>query len=183
MLLLRESSVCSPDACGKIYQILLLHKPRKRDAWQLPQGGVEFGETIEQAALRELQEEAGIGDVNILGRCNEVYEYDFPASYRRFRPDHVCGQRISCVVALLQGDPQIHVDNKEIDNHAWVYPEELSRYVRRRKYLSFVQRLLKEVQELAIRLAPPSGEELAHGKRRRELPKEPNDSERTSEAK
>ncbi len=37
-------------------QMLLLHKPRKRDAWQLPQGGCEEGETIEQAALRELME-------------------------------------------------------------------------------------------------------------------------------
>ena len=85
---------------GMQYEILLLHKPRKNDAWQLPQGGVEEGESVTQAAIRELQEEAGLTECRLIGVSPRVYQYDFPASFRRFRPDDVCGQRIQYVFAL-----------------------------------------------------------------------------------
>ena len=40
--------VLRPAATAKAgYELLLLHKPRKRDVWQLPQGGKEEGETAE----------------------------------------------------------------------------------------------------------------------------------------
>ena len=35
---------------GVKHELLLVHKPRKKDAWQLPQGGMEEGETPEQGA-------------------------------------------------------------------------------------------------------------------------------------
>ena len=45
ILVLKPVDVCLPGGkCETVYQILLLHKPRKKDAWQLPQGGVEGGE-------------------------------------------------------------------------------------------------------------------------------------------
>ena len=69
-------------------KILLLHKPRKKDAWQIPQGGVDEGETHEEAALRELKEESGLVG-KLVGKSETVYQYDFPDSYRRFRPDNV----------------------------------------------------------------------------------------------
>ena len=36
--------------------------------WQFPQGGVDEGENLEAAALRELQEETGVRSVELLGR-------------------------------------------------------------------------------------------------------------------
>ena len=52
-LVLRPVSVCAPDGTGSdIYEILLVHKPRKRDDWQLPQGGMEGDETPEMTARR-----------------------------------------------------------------------------------------------------------------------------------
>ncbi|MBI2117274.1 NUDIX domain-containing protein [Candidatus Peregrinibacteria bacterium] len=156
VLLLRPSAVCSSEGRGKHYEVLLLHKPRKRDAWQLPQGGVEEGEDIEKAALRELQEEAGIAQVTVVGRSREVYQYDFPASYRRFRPDHVRGQRIAYVFAVAMGDVPVTVDQQEIDGFVWVSLEQLPHYIRRRAYEDLVRRLVQEAQQYFPHVTPQS---------------------------
>lgn len=130
-----------------VYDILLLHKPRKNDSWQLPQGGCEAGETLEEAAQRELQEEAGI-DVQVLGKSEIVYQYDFPKSYRRFRPDHVKGQRIEFIYALLQPGQVVQVDDNEINDYLWILPDQLPTYIKRKAYLEIVQNLLAEGQRL-----------------------------------
>jgi len=133
---------------GEGHDILLLHKPRKKDAWQLPQGGVEGNETIEECALRELKEEAGLSDVRILGKSGHVYQYNFPASYRRFRPDNICGQRIEFVFALTSKDAVITVDAKEVDKFMWVKIHEVPQYVRRKEYLDLVKKLYQEALHL-----------------------------------
>lgn len=47
-------------------------------AWQMPQGGIDPGEDLERAALRELQEEVGTANVDILGRTRDWLYYDLP---------------------------------------------------------------------------------------------------------
>lgn len=47
---------------GVVYQdreFLLVQKPHWKDWWDFPQGGVNEGESLEQALLRELREELG----------------------------------------------------------------------------------------------------------------------------
>mgnify|MGYP001619208557 CR=1 FL=1 len=151
VVLLRLASVCTPGGCGVVYEVLLLHKPRKRDAWQLPQGGVEEGETIEQAAFRELEEETGISGAELLGESEHRYQYDFPASYRRYRPDNVCGQCIAYVFALAPERTDVRVDGKEVDSHVWVIAENLGKYIRRKKYFDIVKKLVAEASALLQR--------------------------------
>ena len=41
-------------------KILLLKKKQKRKQWVLPKGKIDTGETVEKAALSEVQEETGL---------------------------------------------------------------------------------------------------------------------------
>lgn len=55
---------------------------RRRDinepSWQFPQGGVNAGESPENAAFRELAEETGIKSVKIIDQMPKWLTYDYP---------------------------------------------------------------------------------------------------------
>ncbi len=144
-LVLRPTEVCAPGgACSTVHQILLLHKPRIHDAWQLPQGGVEAGENIEQAAAREVEEEAGIKlGPALLSSCH-TYSYDFPPEFvARHNPIND-GQKLCFVVFVAPKDAVIKVDQREVDAYAWILPEQLPQYITRKKYLDVIHEVMKE---------------------------------------
>lgn len=60
--------------------------PLGEKAWQMPQGGIDEGETPEEAAWRELEEETGITskDATLLeGRASAWLTYDWPAAWKK----------------------------------------------------------------------------------------------------
>jgi putative (di)nucleoside polyphosphate hydrolase len=46
--------------------------------WQMPQGGIDAGETPYKAALRELAEETNVRSVSMIAEAPEWYTYDLP---------------------------------------------------------------------------------------------------------
>ncbi len=72
------------NAQGKVWMGRRIGTPEKT-AWQLPQGGIDKGETPEHAAIRELTEETG-APVNLLSPLGEIEDwlyYDIPGGSRR----------------------------------------------------------------------------------------------------
>ncbi|HET9921876.1 MAG TPA: NUDIX domain-containing protein [Ktedonobacteraceae bacterium] len=53
-------------------KIALAQHPRTTKPWVLPKGHVEEGETIEQAALREIYEETGLVDVQLITHLGTI---------------------------------------------------------------------------------------------------------------
>jgi 8-oxo-dGTP diphosphatase len=91
-------------------KIAVVHRPRYDD-WSLPKGKLEPGETFEQAALREVEEECGL-------RCRLEEELEANRYEVGGRPKLVRWWRMS-VVEDLGFSP-----NDEVDELRWVTPEE-----------------------------------------------------------
>lgn len=48
------------------------------EAWQMPQGGIDEGESPRETAMRELMEEIGTNKATIIAESNDWMRYDLP---------------------------------------------------------------------------------------------------------
>jgi ADP-ribose pyrophosphatase YjhB (NUDIX family) len=72
------------DPDDRVLLVRLLAEDGERSWWTTPGGGVQPGETPEQAALREVREETGLAEV-ALGPCVWLREHVFPWLGRTWR--------------------------------------------------------------------------------------------------
>lgn len=132
-------------------EVLIVHKPRKNDAWQFPQGGVEEGEEEYAAVLREFKEEAGNEPITIIKKSEHQYKYDFPSGYERFEGQKqiYIGQEQSFWLVRFEGEKSgIVLDEDELDKYEWILPQDLDHYIVRPEYLEVCRRVLKEFKLL-----------------------------------
>lgn len=101
------------------------------DAWQMPQGGLDPGEEAEAGALRELEEETGIGPqlVHIIARASRDLVYELPPELAgRMWGGKFRGQTQAWFLARFLGrDTDINLETKdpEFNAYQWVDPAQL----------------------------------------------------------
>lgn len=120
---------------GKVFVGQRLDSAPETDAWQMPQGGIDDGEDAQDAALRELFEETGVGGhlVDIIARSRAEHFYDLPddligniwkGKYR--------GQRQHWFLMRFKGsdsDINIETDHQEFSRWQWVEPKILPQVI------------------------------------------------------
>jgi len=101
----------------------------KNDKWQMPQGGIDDGESLLDAMKRELAEETSIKSIKILKEIDEWTEYELPdyllgkiwkGKYR--------GQKQKWFISKFTGiDDEINIKTPrpEFLEWKWVSPENL----------------------------------------------------------
>lgn len=98
------------------------------DAWQMPQGGIDDGETPQQAALRELGEETGIEPdrVTVLRESTEWHAYDLPRHLvAKLWKGRYRGQKQRWFVLRFTGDDsEIRIDTEEPEFRCWAWMDE-----------------------------------------------------------
>ena len=101
-------------------------------SWQFPQGGIQHGESPEQAMYRELYEEVGLlpEHVQIIGRTRDWLRYDVPEEFLRRqhsskarRASYRGQKQIWFLLRLVGLDSDIHLrasEHPEFDGWRWV---------------------------------------------------------------
>lgn len=143
--------------CNRIGQVFWA-KRYGQHSWQFPQGGIDQGETAEQAMYRELNEEVGLNpsDVEILGVTKNWVRYKLPKRLIRQGSNPVCiGQKQKWFLLQLtckENDVDLMKSgHPEFDDWRWVsywYPV--------RNVVSFKRDVYRRVMKEFVGIAMPT---------------------------
>lgn len=109
-------------------RLLICERMKVEGAWQFPQGGIDEGESAQEALLREVEEEIGLPpDSYEVIEFRGGYRYLFPPEMRRQECKRASfdGQEQTYFLCRLRKDaPPINVGQnaREFRSHMWIEP-------------------------------------------------------------
>ena len=123
--------------------------------WQLPQGGIEIGESTRKAAKREMREEIGTDNATLLKISKKWMTYDLPkASRQSWMGNKWIGQKVRATAFLFNGpDADININTENPEFRAWRWEElealpDLIVFFKRNLYRSVVSEFIQTRNQL-----------------------------------
>lgn len=128
--------------------------------WQMPQGGIDDREDPREAAFRELKEEIGTDNAEVIEESHDWFYYDFPKEIReRTRDGRWIGQRQKWFVMRFKGEDSeidLRTSHPEFAYWKWVAVQELPSLV-----VSFKRQVYLDVLSEFVTLACGPEERIA----------------------
>lgn len=118
--------------------------------WKFPQGGMNEGESEEEAVARELAEELGTGSFKVIAKSNCTNKYDWPLDSIEKAGFRWRGQfQRFFLVEFLGEEDEIEFDKNEIQNFKWVKKEEIFGHIEHdhqlfKNYRKAIEKVLAE---------------------------------------
>jgi putative (di)nucleoside polyphosphate hydrolase len=105
--------------------------------WQMPQGGIDKGESPLDAARRELHEETNVRSVSLLAESSDWYNYDLPpGATQRWKGKYIGQTQKWFAFRFTGGDSEIDIEHPadgahapEFDAWRWERVENLPRLI------------------------------------------------------
>jgi len=121
---LAELTDNSPSFLAKLPEKVALstrYNHISKKMWQMPQGGIEPGESPEVAAFREMQEEIGTTNGHIVASAASLFAYDFPSHIQKqvFNGLYKGQLQRWFLIEFVGDDRQIQVDKGSLEFVAW----------------------------------------------------------------
>ncbi|AXP08815.1 RNA pyrophosphohydrolase [Campylobacter hepaticus] len=102
-------------------KILIARRNDMDNIWQFPQGGIDKGESIKSALFRELKEEIGTDEVEIIAQYPEWLSYNFPVKIAKKMYPYDGQIQKYFLVRLKHGAKiNIHTQDPEFDDYRFV---------------------------------------------------------------
>jgi putative (di)nucleoside polyphosphate hydrolase len=133
------------DASG---QLLVGERADSPGSFQFPQGGIEPGETPEEAIIREMKEELGVASFSILKKTSDWLTYDFPEDFGHKIAKKYRGQKQQWFLLALSPNHQpdlSRASDEEFCSLRWMRREEVIKGIihwKRAVYATALERLL-----------------------------------------
>lgn len=116
--------------------------------WSFPGGGVDEGETPEQAVARELVEELGSNKFEIIGKSNHAYQYEWPDEVieRTFKEKgkYFRGTRLTQFWVKFTGNEDEVKDGDGIRTVKWISREELKNHLLFPNQMKNTEKMIQE---------------------------------------
>ncbi len=106
-------------------RILICERLGVKNAWQFPQGGIDDGETPEQALVREVWEEIGVPATEIV-LLDRKGPYRYLYGNGKIKRGHHGKEQFYflCDFRGLDSRIDVHTKHPEFQDHRWITPAE-----------------------------------------------------------
>lgn len=116
----------------------------EKDTWTLVGGGVENGETYEQAVLREIAEETGIQKTISLQMSEASHWFCFSEKIKTQRKLDYDGQVAKIFWVVVPNDLTITLQQEEVRAYCWAKPNEALSLIKIREQHELFASVLRE---------------------------------------
>ena len=128
----------------------------KKTAWQMPQGGINKGETEEKAALRELYEETWIKKIKIISKSKKIFKYEIPSFIKKnLWNNQYVGQKQKWFLMQFKGienkDINLNVSKSEFSDWKWIHIKDLEKSIvafKKKMYKKIIKEFLPIIKKI-----------------------------------